>query len=198
MTVGAILLAAGSARRMGEDKLIADLGGMPLVEHALEAILAAGLAGPVVAVAPGSPLIALLAGRGRIIEVADHALGMGHSVAAAIRAAPGDWDAALICLGDMPFVRAKTLAALAGKARNDAIVRPAFEGRPGNPVLWGRDQFAALERLTGDQGGRDLLHDHAVTLLDCDDPGVLADVDTPDALAEARRKGLPLPARNEG
>lgn len=191
MTVGAILLAAGSARRMGEDKLLVDLGGRPLVEHALAAIGAAGLAGPIVALPPGSPLIGRWAGQAGIVEVADHAHGMGHSLAAAIRAVPAEWTAAIICLGDMPFVRAGTLAALAGRAAPDAVVRPFFEGRPGNPVLWGCDFFPALARSTGDRGGRDLLKDRHVERLDCGDPGVLIDIDTPEALTEARLKSLP-------
>lgn len=188
MTVGAILLAAGSARRMGEDKLLADLGGKPLAFHAFEAIRAAGLAGPIVAVAPGSGLIPLFDGEARIVEVADHALGMGHSLAAAIRQVPVDWTAAIVCLADMPFVRPLTLAALARMVTGDAIIRPCFEGRPGNPVLWGRSHFARLRELTGDRGGRALFDLYPVETLDCGDPGVEIDIDTPEALAEARRR----------
>lgn len=187
MTVGAILLAAGSARRMGENKLLADLGGKPLFLHAFEAIGAAGFGKPIVAVAPGSRLAALIEGRARLVEVADHALGMGCSLAAAVRAAPSHWMAALVCLGDMPFVRASTLIALAQRASADAIVRPCYQQRPGNPVLWGRDHFGQLAGLTGDHGGRALFARHPATLLDCDDPGVEIDVDTPEALERARR-----------
>lgn len=188
MTVGAILLAAGSARRMGSDKLTADLGGRPLALHALAAIEAAGLRRPIVAIARGGKLRELFEGRARIVEVADHALGMGHSLAAAVGAAPDDWTAAIICLADMPFVRPATLQALAAAAAPGAILRPAFEGRPGNPVLWGRDHFAALGSLTGDRGGRDILVRQPASLLACDDPGVLVDIDTPEALAEARAR----------
>jgi CTP:molybdopterin cytidylyltransferase MocA len=188
MTVGAILLAAGSARRMGEDKLLADLGGQPLIEHGLDSIRAARLEGPVVAVVPGSPLIARLSGKVMIVEVADHALGMGHSLAAAIGTVPTHWSAVIVCLADMPFVRAETLAALAGKATTVAVLRPGFEGKPGNPVLWGREHFAVLGRLTGDQGGRDLLVSRSVELVACGDPGVLIDVDTPEALEQARKR----------
>lgn len=187
MTVGAILLAAGSAQRMGEDKLLADLGGRPLILHACEAITAAGLGEPIVAVAPGSRVAALLERRAVLVEVADHALGMGCSLAAAARVAPPYWMAAVVCLGDMPFVRASTLMALAQRASADAIVRPCYQQRPGNPVLWGRRHFGELAGLTGDQGGRALFARHPVTLLNCDDPGVEIDVDTPDALERARR-----------
>nr|WP_232307318.1 nucleotidyltransferase family protein [Sphingomonas sp. Y57] len=190
MSVGAILLAAGSARRMGSDKLAADLGGRPLALHAFEAILAAGIDRPIVAVAPGSALAALFAGRARLVMVEDHALGMGHSLAAAIAAAPGDWSAAIIGLADMPFVRPETLRALAAASAPDGIVRPVFSGIYGNPVAWGRDHFPALARLRGDKGGRDILARHPPTPLVCDDPGVTIDIDTPDALAAARAKLL--------
>lgn len=188
MTVGAILLAAGSARRMGADKLLADLNGRPLASHAFDAIRAAGLAGPIVAVAPASAAAALFAGRATTVEVADHALGMAHSLAAAVRAVPADWMAALICLADMPFVRPDTLQALAGLATAEAVIRPVLEGRPGNPVLWGRDHFPLLASLNGDQGGRDILRRYPPQLLDCGDPGILVDIDTPDALTEARAR----------
>lgn len=186
MTVGAVLLAAGSARRMGDDKLLADLGGKALALHAFDAILAAGFVKPIVALAPGHALAPLLEGRARIVEVADHAQGMGHSLAAAIRAVPAGWNAAIICLADMPLIRPATLAALARKGGPGAIVRPGFEGRAGNPVLWGCDYFGHLAKLTGDQGGRSLLEQYPGELFECGDSGVLIDVDTRDALEAAR------------
>ncbi len=188
MTVGAILLAAGSARRMGEDKLLADLGGRPLIQFAIDLIAASGLAGPIVAVRPGSPIISSLSGRAQFVEVVDHAEGMGHSLSTAIRAAPPSWTAAIICLADMPFIKPTTLAALAREAASDAIVRPSFEGKIGNPVLWGRDHFEKLGTLTGDQGGRALFELHPVTQLECRDPGIIIDIDTPEALEAARTR----------
>lgn len=187
MTVGAILLAAGSARRMGEDKLLADLGGKPMLLRAIESIAAAGLGAPIVAVRPGNALRALFDHPATFVEVEDHAGGIGHSLAAAVGRAPPDWTAAIICLGDMPFVRPETLTALAARADIDVIVRPCFEGQPGNPVLWGREWFAELGSLTGDRGGRGMLDRYPVEWLACDDPGVVFDVDDPEALAEARR-----------
>ncbi len=188
MTVGAILLAAGSARRMGEDKLLADLGGKPLVMHAFDAVLAARLADPIVAVSPGSKLASLFEGQARIVEVADHASGMGHSLAAAIRKAPLSWTAAIVCLGDMPFVRPLTLAALSREADSKLIIRPTCDGKPGNPVLWGCRHFARLGALTGDQGGRALFERYPAELLECGDPGIFIDIDTQEALAEARAR----------
>jgi len=187
MTVGAIVLAAGSARRMGQDKLLADLGGMPVVGHVLRAIEAAGLPPALLALAPGSA-VAAVAGSAVLVEVASHEKGMGHSLAEAITAAPPDWDAAIICLGDMPFVSRATLLMLAARATATSIVRPSFEGKPGNPVAWGREYFAELAACAGDQGGRTLLGRYAdrILTLPCDDPGVRRDIDTPQDLAAAR------------
>jgi len=154
MIVGTILLAAGSARRMGEDKLLADLGGKPVIMHALETIGQSGLAGPIVAVRPGSALSSLSFPTGALLAVVqDHAGGMGHSLAAAIREVPLSWDAAIVCLADMPFVKPHTLLSLAEQSAADKIVRPSFGGRPGNPVSWGRSHFVSLAALVGDQGG---------------------------------------------
>ncbi|TZG27769.1 nucleotidyltransferase family protein [Sphingomonas montanisoli] len=196
MTVGAIILAAGLSRRMGADKLAADLNGKPLLAHAIDAVEAAGL--PMILAIPprdgegghpkdggeGSPP----AREG--MEVPDHALGMGHSIAAAIRAVPADWSAALICLGDMPFVAPATLRALAAAAREDRVIAPVHEGQRGNPLAWGRAFFAQLAGLTGDTGGRALLAGvgERLILLPVDDPGVSIDVDTPGALAAARAR----------
>jgi len=184
MTVGAIILAAGSARRMGAQKLLADLGGLPVIAHVLRSIEAAGLPAPIIAVPPDGRLMS----RGHLVEVADHALGMGHSLAAAIGAVPDDWQAAIICLGDMPFVLPQTIAALAAAADADNIVRPMFGDKPGNPLAWGRCFFSELSALKGDQGGRAVIARHADRLvaLPCGDPGILNDIDTPADLEKAR------------
>lgn len=187
MSVGTILLAAGSARRMGEDKLLVDLGGKPLCLYALHAIRAALLEGPIVAVTPGSAVRPLFEGQAKIVEVQDHALGMGHSLAAAVRKVPIHWTAAIVMLADMPFVLPLSLMALARDARPDSVIRPAYAGEPGNPVLWGRNHFARLEALTGDKGGRDLFASLPVEQMELADPGLTMDVDTPEALEKARR-----------
>lgn len=186
MIVGAILLAAGSAHRMGNNKLGMDLGGRPLVAHALQSLCGAALDGVLAAVPPGSPLAQHLAAQATLVEVSDHAEGMGRSLARAAALIPAHWDAVVVSLGDMPFVRSETIDRLVDCAAPDAIVRPRHEGRPGNPVLWGRSYFAALTGLRGDEGGRSLLRGRQPTYVDCDDAGVLFDVDTPEALAEAR------------
>src|SRR5262249_31257782 len=97
----------------------------------------------------------------------------------------------LICLGDMPLVTAAHLDALIAAftaAGDAAIVVPTCERKRGNPVLWPRRYFAEVSALTGDVGARSVIERHAdrVHLVALDDPAILADVDTPEALAVLR------------
>lgn len=182
MTVGALVLAAGSGRRMGAaGKLTADFRGKPLVAHAVDAALAAGLPVLVVLGDRADAVRAALAGREiAFTHALDHAEGMAASLRAGIAAVPLEWDALLVVLGDMPLIRPATLAALAS---TQGIVIPLYDGRRGNPVRWPRAHFPALAALTGDTGARALLDRHSVNLVNVDDPGILADIDTPADLA---------------
>ncbi len=188
MIVGAILLAAGSARRMGDDKLAMDLDGRPLVTHALQSLRRAGVHSILAAVAPGSQFVRHLVPHAMVVEVPGHADGMGRSLAEAAALIPAGWDAVVVALADMPFVQSETIDRLITLASRDAIVRPRHAGQPGNPVLWGRSFFADLVNLRGDEGGRSLLRGREPTFVDCDVPGTLFDIDTPEALAAARAR----------
>ena len=185
--IAAIVLAAGRASRMGANKLLVELDGEALVRHAVRAARAIG---PVTVVTghDAKDVRAALADLDvACVHNAAYATGMASSIAAGIAACAADADGALICLGDMPRVTSAHLARLvAAFAGPSSIVAPTCHGRRGNPVLWGRDHFAALAALAGDTGARALLATHAVTWIALDDPAILVDVDTPDALAALR------------
>ncbi len=182
MTVGALVLAAGSGRRMGAGgKLTADFRGKPLVAHAVDAVLAAGLPALVVLGDRADAVRAALAGRDvAFVTAPDYAEGMAASLRAGIAAVPPEWQAILVALGDMPLIHPATLAALAAA---QGIVIPRYNGHRGNPVRWPRSHFPDLAALTGDTGARALLERHHVEFLDFQDPGILADIDTPADLA---------------
>ncbi len=187
--VGAIILAAGSSRRMGANKLCADLHGKSVIAHVADAVAEAGLPGLIVLGHQAEAVRDSLGARNLIwVEASDHALGQAHSLVAGVRAIPADWDAALICLGDMPLVSASLLQGMAKVASRQSIIVPEFEGRRGNPVLWGRDWFGALQSLSGDVGARDLLlrHSKDVTHFAWRDDSIHRDADTPQALEDLR------------
>ncbi len=190
--VGALLMAAGRSSRMGgANKLLADLGGRPVVAHAMGAIEAAGLPAIVVTGNMAAEVAAAIGDRAQVVEAPDFAEGVSRSLRAGIAAVPAGWRAAIVCLGDMPHVPPAVLTGLAAAAREPQnIVVPTWQGKRGNPVLWPRAHFARLAALDGDVGGKALLAEFAehVIEIEVETDAILADIDTPDALAAARQR----------
>jgi|JI10StandDraft_1071094.scaffolds.fasta_scaffold06286_17 molybdenum cofactor cytidylyltransferase len=190
--VGAILLAAGRSTRMGSFKLLEDLNGRPMVAHAAQALVDAGLPVLVVLGYQADAVRTALAGLPvQFVEAADYALGMSHSLRAGLAAIPGDWRGVVVALGDMPRVGAVTITAITAAATSErSIVVPVSNGRRGNPVLFGRAWLARLSDSSGDRGGKALLDEFAdlVTEVEVADDGVLFDIDDPATLAAARKR----------
>lgn len=187
-----VVLAAGAGRRMGTNKLSEPLSGRPVIRHVVEALAAAGLPPPVVVLghAPEAVRGALEGLDVAFVEAPDHADGMGRSLAAGIAALPMESVAALVCLGDMPFIAPELLREIVSHAHAQAIVAPVHAGQRGHPVLWGSAFFPELRALQGDEGARRLfsVHADAVRLVPWDDDAIHVDIDTPAALAAARAR----------
>ena len=187
MNIVGLLLAAGSARRFGSDKLQHALPhGVGIAAQAARH-LRGELARVVAVVKPGAgELAAALKGEGCEVVVCENAaLGMGASLACGARAA-GRADAYLVALADMPFVRPSSIAAVRDAlAAGAPLAAPYFRARRGHPVGIAGSFFEALLGLQGDEGARQLLAGHAAALrkIPVGDPGVVRDIDTPDDLA---------------
>jgi xanthine dehydrogenase accessory factor len=186
MRVVAILLAAGSSRRFGGDKLRAPYRGRPLVEHALGALVGCpGLAETLLVVRPDTPPAPERPGV-RWVMNPDYAEGMGTSLRKGIEAAPADADAYLVALADMPGTTPAMVASLLARwaAGRDRIVVPVHRGHRGHPVILPARFRAELLALSGDVGARGILRAHPgdVEEVPVDDPAVLFDVDRPHDL----------------
>ena len=191
--VGAVVLAAGRSSRMGANKLIEVLEGVPLVARVVDTALEAG-ATPVVVVT-GHQREAVEGALGdRPVERAHNPRweeGMGTSLAVGIRALEGRVDGVLVCLGDMPRVAADGLRSLLSAFRSGEAAAawvPVHGGKRGNPVLWAASWFPRLAAIEGDRGARLLLAEleDEVVEVAVSDAGVLLDVDTRAALEQAR------------
>lgn len=199
-----ILLAAGRGRRYagaaaGQDKLLAPLADGTPVVVAAAASLRAAVSRVVAITRPDNERVAaLLAQAGcEVVTTDTRADGMGDSLAAAARhlmqTAGPDIEACLVALGDMPWIRPDTCLRVAQAARLHPLVAPAWHGQRGHPVAFQRSIWPALAALSGDVGARPVVARHGVTELAVEDAGVRADVDMPDDLAAARRRGQPAP-----
>jgi len=186
MSVAAVVLAAGLSSRFPGHKLVLPFAGKPLVRHAVEAAVAS-CAEPVVVVTgyASEAVVAALGGLPvRFAKNEDYAKGLGESLKCGLRSVPADCEAAIILLGDMPFVTPGLIDALiAGfdPALGHAICLPVRGGRRGNPVLWARAFFPEILALDGDDGAKGLVarHGDCVFAVDVADDGAFIDIDTP-------------------
>jgi molybdenum cofactor cytidylyltransferase len=188
-----VLLAAGSGSRYDPGgarlKLLetapgASPAGVPMALAALRNLRAA-LNDVRVVVRPADSenqraLHRLLAAESVPLAVcADAGEGMGRSLACGIRAC-GEAAGWIIALADMPAVSTTTIAAVRDAiARGHDAAAPAFRGRRGHPVGFGRACLGELLALSGDAGARGVLAAHPPLLIEVDDPGCLLDIDTP-------------------
>lgn len=188
-----ILLGAGHGRRYaavapGHDKLMEVLDdGTPVALASARALRQATARTIAVLRRDQDALRALLIAAGcEVVTVAANADGMGDSLATAARHLIEHSDAAesscLVALADMPWLRAATCAQVAALTPAHGIVAPRWQGKRGHPVAFARERWPELAALSGDVGARALLARHPVHDVDVDDPGVLADVDTPGDL----------------
>ncbi len=182
-----LLLAAGRSSRFGGDKLLHPLAdGIPMVLASANALRAA-VPRTVAVIRPDHRVLAdLLRGHGISTVLAEHAdSGMGASLAAGIEATANasGW---VVALGDMPFIRPPTVARIADTIERGAnLAAPFYNGQRGHPVGFACALREELLGLGADFGARALLQRHADQLarVECDDPGVLLDIDRREALA---------------
>ncbi|HEY1182416.1 MAG TPA: nucleotidyltransferase family protein [Rhodocyclaceae bacterium] len=184
-----ILIAAGQSRRFGGDKLLHPMcDGTPLALMALRNLRPVCSEVAAVLRPDQEKLACLLWNEGaRIVVSEDSSAGMGHSLAAGVRAC-ADAQGWLLALADMPYVQTATMQRVADAVVAGAsIAAPVHEAQRGHPVGFSRKWYAQLAGLSGDSGARQLLQAYAneVTLIACTDGGIHRDIDTPADLLSA-------------
>ncbi|MES2830485.1 MAG: nucleotidyltransferase family protein [Pseudomonadota bacterium] len=179
-----VLLAAGAGTRFGSHKLM-----HPLADGTPMAVAAASALQPacdhlVAVIRPGDDdLAAILIGTGcEIVWCSEAEGGMGHSLAAGIRAtaSASGW---IVALADMPFITHASNKLVAANLRAGArLVALQFQGKQGHPVGFSQAWRRQLIVMSGDRGAKILLEKHRQHLVLCsvDDPGVVWDIDCRD------------------
>ena len=178
-----ILLAAGSGSRFGGDKLLHPLpDGTPIGVASLRNLKSA-LPDVIAVVRKGdNRLRDLLGNEGVAMHLCEDAhLGMARSFVCGIVACQ-DANGWVIALGDMPFLLPQTTKTIAERvAQTGRIAIAAYRGQRGHPVGFGRHYLEDLLNLQGDEGARSVIGRHLseLEIVDCDDRGILRDIDTP-------------------
>jgi molybdenum cofactor cytidylyltransferase len=193
--IGAVVLAAGLSRRFGgESKLMADLGGEPLVRHAVRAVAGSGLADVVVVTGREAEVCraALRDFPVRFVHNPKWEDGMGSSIACGVAALEADLAGAFIVPGDMPFVTSDLLQTQIASFNDGggrlAIFPTSPSGEQRAPVLWPRHLLPRLRALSGAEGGKALLKSLSGETLGVviADASQLMDIDTAEDMEGAR------------
>jgi CTP:molybdopterin cytidylyltransferase MocA len=185
--IAGLILAAGEGKRFGpEPKLLAELDGRPLLEHAVVAQCGVPDLSRVVVVL-GAHADAMRGrvdfGRAEPVVCARWAEGQAASLRFGLSDL-GEAEKVIVTLGDEPLIPSDLIARF---VREPPGTRATFAGRPGHPVVLGREQIDALATVTGDHGARDLLRGGRT--IECGERGEMArDVDTPEDLEAIRHE----------
>ena len=164
--VSAVVLAAGCASRMGEEKLLLPLGDKPVLRHVVETADRAGMRETVVVVNPRNreAITALVSDLTRRVVCNERFQdGIASSIATGTGAVSDDSEALVLVQGDQPMVTSEMLRALVAVWREDhpAFVAASYEGLITTPVLFARALYPELLALEGDVGARTVLRRHA-------------------------------------
>jgi molybdenum cofactor cytidylyltransferase len=197
ISLGALILAAGSSSRMGRAKMLLPWGETTVLGHLIALWARLPAAQIAVVCAPADAAIVTELDRVRFplanrIVNPDPGRGMFSSIQCAA-GWPG-WNAALthwaVILGDQPHLRPATLDALADFAARHPrkICQPVHGGHAGHPVILPAEAFAALKGANDESLKQFLQRKSAsVQWLELDDPGLGLDLDHPADYERARR-----------
>jgi CTP:molybdopterin cytidylyltransferase MocA len=189
--VSAILLAAGSSRRMEQLKQLLPLHDKPIIRHCLDNLITSGI----------ENIVAVLGYRGdevlaaiqempvQIVLNENQESEMAESVRIGLRAIAEKSSGVLVCLSDHPLVSVDTLKSLMQcfVETPDKIIIPLYKGKRGHPTLFPRN---VIEEIFEAGTLRDIIDKNRTMLrfLNVQDEGVILDMDTKEDYERIRKK----------
>lgn len=190
----AIILAAGSSRRMGTQKMLLPFGESTIIETVINNVLNSMI---------DNVMVVLGADHHEIRSAIDHLpvqffhneqhdTGMLSSVMCGFRSLPEDANAALIFLGDQPGISPDVTNTILEAYNEDllGIVIPVYNRHRGHPLLVDLKYRRDIEKLDLEQGLRSLMHlfPEDVLEVEVDEPGILVDIDTREDYTKATKQ----------
>ncbi len=191
LQVVAVVLAAGQSTRMGEpNKLFLKVGEQSMLRQVVVHLTGSAVSRIFVVTGHDRERVQeeLKNDSVTFVHNQEYSKGLSTSLRTALAQLPVQTNAALIVLGDMPFVDSTVINALIDAfdpASQAAICVPTYQGKRGNPVLWGRKYFQEMMEVQGDVGAKHLIgeYEDSVVEVEMDDVSVLTDLDTPETYA---------------
>lgn len=182
--VSAVLLAAGESKRMGQPKLLLPFGNSTIVEQTVDNLLSSKLDEVIVVVGHQAQQITekLAIRPVKVVFNPAYHEGMSTSIIRGLNLVEGNRRAFMLCLGDQPLIDSATINRLieAFLKHDKGIVVPVYRRRRGHPIIFAMRYKAALQELTGDVGGRQIIGEHEDDILEVavDRPSINIDIDT--------------------
>jgi molybdenum cofactor cytidylyltransferase len=162
--ISGVVLAAGTGSRFGSTKQLAIVDGKPLTQHAIDALMEAGV--DELVVVTGHDAVRVASGLAlppdvRVVYNSAFRDGQATSLAAALHVLDDESEAAVVLMADQPGVTADVVRALVDRFRatRRQVVRALYEDGPG-PSLLSREIYAEAGHLHGDVGARVLIASH--------------------------------------
>lgn len=185
-----VVPCSGASRRMGRPKATLQIGGRTFVQAVVDSLLAGGCDEVLVVVAEDEHLQDAAERTGaRVLVNPDPGDGPITSLRLALKSLPAEAKGILYLPVDHPLVSPTTVSALLSAARptSPALVLPMLGDERGHPSYMGRSLFDELLDPALEGGARIVVHRHLdeAILIPVDDAGVRADLDTPQAYADA-------------
>lgn len=198
--IGAVILAAGMSKRMGEPKLLLSLNGKPLFLHAVDLAQTVGLTPIVLVVGEQEENIRRhLAEREgiNVLRNEDFGGGMGSSLKKGIKwMAQQEVAASFVMLADQPFIPTEVIADMLDcyhqeRANRFLIFRPIYQEQVGHPILFDSTLFREFEQLEGDIGGKLIIarHTDRQKYVPFENSSWNIDIDTPEDYKKIGKKG---------
>jgi molybdenum cofactor cytidylyltransferase len=188
--ISAILLAAGESRRMGSAKALLPYQGQTFIARICNAFLTAGVDELIVVLgARADELRHALPTHHKLRSVVNsrYSLGQLSSLMVGIGALSSESEATLVNLVDHPLVEVGTIKALMASFRTAPlpILIASYQGKRGHPVLFSNQVYGEILAAPLDQGAKVVVRKDPTRVreIPLEDPGILADIDTPEDYA---------------
>lgn len=199
-----LLVAAGLSARMGVFKPMMQLGGKPLIDHALNTFQITGIGEIVIVTGHRRHEIeAHLADRDIVlIQNKRYAqTEMFDSVRIGLDYLHGRCDRFFVMPADIPLIRPFSIEAMlfCMQSQQSAVFKPSFKGKSGHPLLIDAGCIPQILEYNGANGLKGALEsaNFSMRTLPLPDPGILMDADTPEGMMiiQSYYQNMEIPSR---